>query len=353
MKRNKSQRRTAADGEADAPKSLVQPDVETMLLRDNTLPYGLWTMGERTHGQTGHASERPENEAFPVSLELSVFRGGVRSVHAGPFFTAAVGTAGDAIAFGAGPFRLAGGAQATPEADESLSYAGAPPFRVRSAGATADAHASGAAAHCAGAGAAAATAGAAAASSAGTSGRGGRGGGILGGQGAEGRGRGLGRREEQAVAVDQELLEALVMYARQDDPRYERTEDHVKAAIERKRSQSARPVRLEKLLMPVQQLEGGDDFCICLMQNGLLFAWGDGDEGKLGLGRPVSQEKPTMIDMLLPSEFADAASKSENKDALKKAGAKIIRPKGREFCIGLISCGARHTIALSHAGEAF
>ena len=45
-------------------------------------------------------------------------------------------------------------------------------------------------------------------------------------------------------------------------------------------------------------------------QNGLIFAWGDGDEGKLGIGRPVSQEKPTMVDMLMPSEFADAGRHS-------------------------------------------
>ena len=76
-------------------------------------------------------------------------------------------------------------------------------------------------------------------------------------------------------------------------------------------------------------------------------SWGDGDEGKLGLGRPGSQARPTMIDFLMPSDFADAAGRSANKDALKRAGAKLIRSKGHGFAIGLISCGARHTAALS------
>ena len=56
--------------------------------------------------------------------------------------------------------------------------------------------------------------------------------------------------------------------------------------------------------MPVQQLECGDDFCVALMENGIVFSWGDGEEGKLGLGALLTQERPTMVDFLLPAEYA-------------------------------------------------
>ena len=39
-------------------------------------------------------------------------------------------------------------------------------------------------------------------------------------------------------------------------------------------------------------------FCVALMANGLVFSWGDGEEGKLGLGKPQPEAKPTMLDFL-------------------------------------------------------
>ena len=54
----------------------------------------------------------------------------------------------------------------------------------------------------------------------------------------------------------------------------------------------------------MQQLECGDDFCVALMENGIVFSWGDGEEGKLGLGALLTQERPTMVDFLLPAEYA-------------------------------------------------
>ena len=53
----------------------------------------------------------------------------------------------------------------------------------------------------------------------------------------------------------------------------------------------------------MQQLECGDDFCVALMENGIVFSWGDGEEGKLGLGALLAQERPTMVDFLLPAEY--------------------------------------------------
>ena len=252
--KRKGQGRSTLAGAA-VQKALVEPDVETILLRDNTLPHGLWTMGERENGQTGHAVERPAHEAFPVSLELSMLRGGVHSVHAGPFFSAAVSMEGDTIGFGMGPFRLAGGADAEAVIDASLNYAGAPPFHVRTCG-----KAGGEASSASNGG------------TGGTGGSGGRDGGGVGGGGAGrggsragegrgvgGRGSGLGARA-MADAVEQDI------YEHQDDPRFERTEEQVAASIELKRAHRAKPIKLSKLLMPVQQLAGGDDFCVCLMQ---------------------------------------------------------------------------------------
>ena len=89
------------------------------------------------------------------------------------------------------------------------------------------------------------------------------------------------------------------------------------------------------------------------MENGLVFAWGDGDEGKLGLGRIESCSRPTMVDFLMPSEYAQAAKQSAAKDAIHRAGAKIIRSRSHNFRIVSLACGARHTLALSSAGEAF
>ena len=63
------------------------------------------------------------------------------------------------------------------------------------------------------------------------------------------------------------------------------------------------PKLLSSLKMPVQQLECGDDFCVALMENGIVFSWGDGEEGKLGLGALLTQERPTMVDFLLPAEY--------------------------------------------------
>ena len=107
------------------------------------------------------------------------------------------------------------------------------------------------------------------------------------------------------------------------------------------------PTRLSALLMPVQQLACGEDFCVALMQNGLLFSWGDGEEGKLGLGRPEAHERPTMVDFLLPTAYAEVAKRSQNKDDLLKAGSKLIKSRGRQFQVTALACGARHTLALA------
>ena len=97
---------------------------------------------------------------------------------------------------------------------------------------------------------------------------------------------------------------------------FARTEDLVEASMAVRATGLSTPIPLSLMLMPVASIAMGDDFCMALMQNGLVFAWGDGDEGKLGLGHGTSKERPTMVDTLLPTEYAEVAKRSENKDAL-------------------------------------
>ena len=42
------------------------------------------------------------------------------------------------------------------------------------------------------------------------------------------------------------------------------------------------------------------------------------------MGKPQPHVKPTMLDFLLPSSYAEMAHKSKDKDALLKTGAKVI-----------------------------
>ena len=77
------------------------------------------------------------------------------------------------------------------------------------------------------------------------------------------------------------------------------------------------------------------------------------DEGKLGLGRQTSTERPAMVDALLPTAYAEVAKRSQNKDELLKAGSRLIRTRRQEFMITAIACGARHTMALSSTSEIF
>jgi len=113
------------------------------------------------------------------------------------------------------------------------------------------------------------------------------------------------------------------------------------------------PSLLTGLLMPVNHVALGEHFCVALMQNGLVFSWGDGEEGKLGLGDHDSRARPTMVDFLLPTAYAEVAKRSENKDELLKAGSKLIRKRGHAFQVTTLACGARHTLALTSTHEVF
>ena len=60
-----------------------------------------------------------------------------------------------------------------------------------------------------------------------------------------------------------------------------------------------------------------------------------------------------MVDALLPTAYAEVAMRSKNKDALLKAGARLIKTRGREFRVVSLACGARHTLALTFTSEIF
>ena len=286
-------------------------DLERRLLRDQEAPGIVWTMGEDSLGQCGHAAARPEETPYPAPLEAKRLKGGVRSVHAGSVCTIVINEVGEALGFGSGPFRAAVAEEERPEADLSLTYAGAPPYRVLSADPQG------------------------AASSGGPQ---------------------MGRVEEAARATHGAAIDAVLGTEKGERlaaNRFSSTHQVVDNAIGRRRQELGVPTLLSALLMPIQQIECGDDFVIALMQNGIVFSWGDGEEGKLGLGKPQSHVKPTMLDFLLPSSYAEMAKKSKDKDALLKTGAKVIRKRDKDFQIVSIACGARHTLALSSANDAF
>ena len=279
-----SKRRVAerhASVAVDRP-SLTHLNTDALLLRNSAIPNAVWTIGDGSHGQCGHTAAAHPLTPHPANLELRTLQEGVSGVFAGPHCTIAVTSKGEALGFGAGPFR--GAADAPAEAPASdLAYDGAPPFRVQRAG--------------------------------GLSGLGGR---LAAGVAAS--------ASRSSTDPPSTVYSSVV-----GDPSFDRTEEAVHARIRQRAAQDASPTLLTGLLMPVSSLVSGDDFCVALMQNGLVFAWGDGEEGKLGLGQPTSQAKPTLVDFLLPTAYAEVAKRSGNKDELLRAGSRLIHTRGRAF----------------------
>ena len=265
-----------------APRQLTSLGVEARLLRDVDEPDRVWTMGRHTMGQGGHTIERPGHEPFPAALDGGLLKGGVRSAHAGGLSTLVVNGVGEVIGFGAGPWRGAideeggditgrGGDGSWGDGESSLAYVGAPPFRVP--------------------------------------------------QPPPPPPTAVDEDGDGEAEMDPEWL-ANGMMTRVPD-----TRALVQLSMAQQQLALAVPKLLSSLKMPVdtsaqfcailrnsadarrclsqvQQLECGDDFCVALMENGIVFSWGDGEEGKLGLGALLTQERPTMVDFLLPAECA-------------------------------------------------
>ena len=275
-----------------APRQLTSLGVEARLLRDVDEPDRVWTMGRHTMGQGGHTIERPGHEPFPAALDGGLLKGGVRSAHAGGLSTLVVNGVGEVIGFGAGPWRGAideeggditgrGGDGSWGDGESSLAYVGAPPFRVPQPPppppTAVDEDGDGEAE-----------------------------------MDPEWLANGMMTRvpgtrhahtralvppaspdgaQQLALAVPK-LLSSLKMPV------------HTSAQFCAILRNSAQAADARRCLSQVQQLECGDDFCVALMENGIVFSWGDGEEGKLGLGALLTQERPTMVDFLLPAEYA-------------------------------------------------
>lgn len=245
-KRRVAERRAAV--EEDRP-SLTTLETSELLLRNAAIPNAVWTVGDGSHGQCGHIRAAPPHIPHPASLELHILRDGVRGIFAGPYCTLFTTHAGETRGFGSGSFRGALDAP-KPSPPSTMAFEGAPPFRVRELppGLTATATEGGVGASC--------DATAAAASS--NSVAGGRGGGGGGGHREGSQSGGDGRSDGRRGAS------------------FERTEDAVHASIDLQASAMAVPSLLTGLLMPVNQVALGEHFCVALMQNGLVFSWGDG-----------------------------------------------------------------------------
>ena len=287
-----------------APRQLTSLGVEARLLRDVDEPDRVWTMGRHTMGQGGHTIERPGHEPFPAALDGGLLKGGVRSAHAGGLSTLVVNGVGEVIGFGAGPWRGAideeggditgrGGDGSWGDGESSLAYVGAPPFRVP--------------------------------------------------QPPPPPPTAVDEDGDGEAEMDPEWL-ANGMMTRVPD-----TRALVQLSMAQQQLALAVPKLLSSLKMPVdtsaqfcailrnsadarrglsqvQQLECGDDFCVALMENGIVFSWGDGEEGKLGLGALLTQERPTMVDFLLPAEYAPGSESSATTHAFSSSSHPAAPP---------------------------
>ncbi len=332
--------------------SLTTLHTDAMLLRNAAIPDAVWTVGDSSQGQCGHRSTADSPEIpHPAALDLQTLRDGIHGLYAGPYCTLAVTKTGQALGFGSGPFRSAAEPPPSPPPSH-LASDGAPPIRVarpagRAAAVRAGSVPGGAAAGAGLPGSALAAARAWAAVS------------SVGGDEATSEsvasaaaiefGDSSGSVLGDAVAGGSSAAaKAAAAFS------FDRTEEAVHASIRRRAAEQATPTALSVLnAMPVHALAMGEDFCIALMDNGMVMAWGDGEEGKLGLGQPHSQSRPTIVDFLLPTHYAEVAKQADNRDELLKAGSRLIHTRGKAFQITSIACGARHTIALSSTAEVF
>ena len=341
MSRKKMQQwRTAVQEERP---SLTTLRTDAMLLRNVAIPNAIWTVGDSSQGQCGHSSPADSPEIpHPVALELQTLHEGIHALYAGPYCTVFVTKQGHALGFGSGAFRSA--AEPPPEpASSSLAHDGVPPFRVPLPHGLAEALNTGSidgmvggAREAAENWAALKTVGGAEAlakEKTAATGKGERTGSVLGGDMASG----AAKAAWAAAAFS-----------------FDRTEDAVHASIRRRATEKATPTPMTVLnAMPVHAVAMGEDFCIALMDNGIVMAWGDGEEGKLGLGQSISHSRPTIVDFLLPTRYAEVAAQAENRDELLKAGSRLIHKRRQAFQITSLACGARHTIALSSTFEVF
>ena len=96
----------ARDQQFDRRAPFDPVEQERRMLRDQEAPGVVWTMGEDSLGQCGHAAARPDDAPYPAPIEPKRLKGGVRSIHAGPVCTIVLNEVGEALGFGSGALGL-------------------------------------------------------------------------------------------------------------------------------------------------------------------------------------------------------------------------------------------------------
>ena len=101
------------------------------------------------------------------------------------------------------------------------------------------------------------------------------------------------------------------------------------------------PVEVKGLDRPCSYIACGRHHSLMADVDGRLWAWGHGKQGQLGDGeRPVRKPTPRLIKCM----FDGAGNVSE-------IGYNSLPPN--RLCFKQVSCGARHSIALSEEGRVF
>ena len=67
-------------------------------------------------------------------------------------------------------------------------------------------------------------------------------------------------------------------------------------------------------------VHSGGKHALALTLDGKVFAWGEGEDGKLGLGNRLTMDKPRLIDSLLPKKIRDIACGSSHSAAITSSG---------------------------------
>jgi E3 ubiquitin-protein ligase HERC2 len=91
----------------------------------------------------------------------------------------------------------------------------------------------------------------------------------------------------------------------------------------------ARGIAVKKLAV-----HSGGKHCLAVTTQGELYAWGEGEEGKLGTGTTGNMETPHLVDCLVGKTVVDAACGSSHSACITSDGALFTWGKGRYGRLG-------------------
>lgn len=124
-------------------------------------------------------------------------------------------------------------------------------------------------------------------------------------------------------------------------------------------------------------VHSGGKHALALTLDGKVFAWGEGEDGKLGLGNRLTMDKPRIIDSLLSKKIRDIACGSSHSAAITSSGELYTwglgeygrlghgdnynqyKPKLVQSLVGKrivqVACGSRdaQTLALTEDGNVY